>query len=78
MILSFLPGRHLDIGETQLKLPEELGVKMSVSKFLFLTEVQIPTEFEKDGRYYYSRNYQNARCTCELRISQGIGALSFR
>ncbi len=63
----------LDIGETVIVLPRETGTKMSISKFLFLSHVELPFELNKDGRYYYSQNYDRAERTLQLRVSSGVG-----
>ncbi len=65
----------LDIGETMLLFPEEVGVKMRVSKFLFLSEVDYPSWFMRKGEYYYSENYQQSPKQHYLMISSGIGEL---
>ena len=46
----------LDIGETQITVPENIGTKLKVSKFLFLSEISYPDWFDKRGNYYYSDN----------------------
>ncbi|MDZ7260540.1 MAG: cell wall-active antibiotics response protein [candidate division KSB1 bacterium] len=77
---SIQPARvriDLDIGETTIILPRKVGVKMSVSKFLFLTEVDIPEGFRRSGRYYYSENYDKSAEGLYLKINQGIGELRF-
>ncbi len=66
----------LDIGETQITVPEEVGSKLRVSKFLFLAEVNYPHWFEKRGKYYYSENYSDSEKNLYLIISAGIGELS--
>ncbi|MEK7727733.1 MAG: hypothetical protein AAB354_04925 [candidate division KSB1 bacterium] len=63
----------LDIGETVIVLPREAGTKLSVSKFLFLSHVELPFDLHKDGRYYYSANYDRADRTFQLRLSSGVG-----
>ena len=68
----------LDIGETTIILPEQLGVKMKVSKFLFLSDIQYPDWFERKGRYFYSENYQENEKSLYLDISTGIGELKVR
>ncbi len=66
----------LDIGETTLYLPDkDVGVKLSVSKFLFLSDVEVPHDFRKSGRHYYSRNYDEAKNALRLRVSPGLGEL---
>jgi hypothetical protein len=63
----------LDIGETIVVLPHDAGTRLSVSKFLFLSHINVPFDFRKDGRYYYTDNYGKADQDFELRISSGIG-----
>jgi len=66
----------LDIGETRVVIPKNIGAKLRVSKFLFLSQVRYPNWFEKRGRYYYSENYNNSDKSLYLMISTGIGELS--
>lgn len=63
----------LDIGETVIVLPRDAGTKLSISKFLFLSHVELPFDLHKDGRYYYSENYERADRTFQLRLSSGVG-----
>lgn len=65
----------LDIGETVIVLPHDAGAKLSVSKFLFLSQIDMPFDLRKDGRYYYTDNYGKSGQDFELRISSGIGEL---
>lgn len=65
----------LDMGKTRLKLPEETGVRLSVSKFLFLSDVNLPYNLVKSGGYYYSRNYERADRHLTLQVSPGLGTL---
>ncbi|MFQ5864440.1 MAG: LiaF domain-containing protein [bacterium] len=66
----------VDIGETHIILPEDLGVKLSVSEFLFLSNINLPNRFRKSGRYYYSENYDDAKNQFTLKVSPGLGELS--
>lgn len=68
----------LDIGETTITVPEDIGVKMRVSKFLFLSEVDYPNWFRKSGRYHYSRNCENGDENLYLSVSTGIGEFKVR
>jgi hypothetical protein len=68
----------LDIGETTIIVPEDIGVKLRVSKFLFLSEVNYPNWFDKQGKYYYSENYKESDHSLYLSISQGIGELDIK
>ncbi|MGH7493685.1 MAG: hypothetical protein ACREOO_15010 [bacterium] len=63
----------LDIGETAIILPREAGTKLSVSKFLFLSHLDLPYELRQDGRYYFTENYDRADHTFQLRVSSGLG-----
>jgi hypothetical protein len=63
----------LDIGETMIVLPRDAGTRLSMSKFLFLSHVNLPFELQKEGRYYYSENYDRASRTFQLRVSSGLG-----
>jgi len=65
----------LDIGETVIALPHDAGAKLSVSKFLFLSQIDMPFDLRKEGRYYYTENYGKAGQEFQLRISSGIGEL---
>jgi hypothetical protein len=75
MLASAVARVDLDIGETVIILPQEAGAKLSVSKFLFLSQIDIPFDFRKDGRYYYTDNYGKAGQDFQLRINSGIGEL---
>ena len=66
----------LDLGETRIILPQESGVKIRVSKFLFLNETSMPHWFVQRGDYYYSENFDDADKSLMLAISSGIGELS--
>jgi len=65
----------LDLGETRLRLPDEVGVKMAVSKFLFFSHLELPYDFEKSGRYYYSKNYDSSENELFVKVSPGMGGL---
>jgi len=68
----------LDIGETTITLPEDIAVKLKVTKFLFLSKVRHPNWFEKRGQYYYSDNYAESDKKLSLNISSGIGELNIK
>ena len=65
----------LDIGETNLYLSDDVGVKLTVSKFLFLSHFELPYRFKKSGKYYYTNNYQEAKHALNLKVSPGLGEL---
>lgn len=68
----------LDIGETTIVLPRESGTRLSISKFMFLSHFEPPRDLRKDGRYYYSQNYDDAKQNFQLSISAGIGECRIR
>jgi len=65
----------LDIGETDIRIPEEVGSKLRVSKSFLVAEIDVPPWFRKDGHYYYSENYDSAENSLYLIISTGLGEL---
>lgn len=75
MIKGATADVDLDIGETIIILPDKSGTKLSVSKFPFLSQVNMPFKLEKEGRYYYTKNYENLGQTFDLRLNSGIGEL---
>ena len=75
MIKGATADVDLDIGETVIILPDNSGTKLSVSKFPFLSQVNMPIRLEKEGRYYYTKNYEQSGQTFDLRLNSGIGEL---
>lgn len=65
----------LDIGATEIFIPDEVGVKLSVHKFLFLSQVDIPHKLRKKGKYYISDNYHRDDKSVILKVKPGIGDL---
>jgi hypothetical protein len=68
----------MSIGSTTVIVPEEVAVKIKVSKFLFLSNVDYPSWFRQQGNYYYSKNYQDQDESLYLIASTGIGELQVR
>ncbi|MFQ5628194.1 MAG: LiaF domain-containing protein, partial [bacterium] len=68
----------LDIGETDIFIPDDLGVKLSVRKFLFLSQVNISRKLRKSGSYYFSDNYDSNDRALDLEVKPGIGELNVR
>lgn len=68
----------LDIGETDIVISEDWALKLSVNKFLFLSQINIPANLKKSGRYYYSKDFANATKKFELKVRPGIGELNIR
>lgn len=75
MIKGATADVDLDIGETVIILPDNGGTKLSISKFPFLSQVNMSFRLEKEGRYYYTKNYEQAAQTFDLRLNTGIGEL---
>ncbi len=67
----------LDIGETSIYLPDDVGTKLYIRKFLFLSGTDL-LGFERYGKIYLSENYDMARKKFELHVKPGIGELSIR
>jgi hypothetical protein len=68
----------LDIGETRITLPENLGVRVKVNKAGFLSSVNMGDDFDERDGYYYSTSYDNSEYNLNMLISTGIGELSIR
>jgi hypothetical protein len=68
----------LDIGETLITLPDNLGVRMKVNRSSILSSVKLSEDFEKQNENYYSRGYSNFEHNLNMIISTGIGELSIR
>ncbi|MDZ7340110.1 MAG: cell wall-active antibiotics response protein [candidate division KSB1 bacterium] len=66
----------LDIGETRIYLPADVGVRLDSSTFGFLTQSRLDFKFDKKGRFYLSENYQSAGRKMDLSIRAGIGDLT--
>ncbi len=65
----------LDIGETNIRIPERVGSKLRISKSFIIAEINVPPWFRKEGHYYYSENYNSAENSLYLIISTGLGEL---
>ena len=66
----------LDLGETQINIPEKFATKLRVSKSFIVAEIGISDWFKKEGNYYYSTNYRTAENSLYLIITTGLGELS--
>ncbi len=67
----------LEIGELVVILPDDrkIGVKMRVSKWGFFCDFERPSGFHKQGKYYYSDNYDDAELKLMVNIEAGMGSL---
>lgn len=68
----------LDVGETRIFLPDEVGTKLYVRKFLFLSGIDLLGFEHYGGKMYLSENYDLVRKKIELHVRPGIGELSIR
>ncbi len=68
----------LDIGETRIYIPEDVGTKLYIQKFLFLSQTELPIGFEKMGKFYLSENYDMVGKKFDLKVNPGIGELTIR
>lgn len=66
----------LDIGESDISFPRDIAVRLAVNKFLFLSSVQLPPDFERSGKFYLSPNYSDKQKKLEVDIRSGIGELN--
>jgi predicted membrane protein len=63
----------LDIGETEIEVPGDVGVRLSTSRLWFLSQAELPHDYHRDGYFYYSANYDTAAKELLLRLKPGIG-----
>jgi len=68
----------LDIGETTITVPDHIGAKINVSRFLFFSNANCPCGFTKRGHTYYSENYDDCDDVLTIKVSAGIGELDIK
>ncbi|MFC1607667.1 LiaF domain-containing protein [Candidatus Latescibacterota bacterium] len=68
----------LDIGETDILVPDNTGTKIRVSRFLFFSNADSPSGFSKKGKTWYSDNYDDFDTRLSLNVSAGIGEVDIR
>jgi len=69
----------LEIGSTTVYLPRNIGVKLDISKWWFLAHInELPYNLRKEGRYYYSSNYNTTQYKTFIKINAGIGEINVR
>jgi hypothetical protein len=61
------------VGGVIVRLPRELGVKVEAEKN-FLSGLHLE-DFDKQGSYYYSKNYDKASVRVSINVETGIGGL---
>jgi hypothetical protein len=66
----------LDIGETDILLPSDIGVRMQIGgAFSFMSSKDIDSDFYKRGRYFYTHDFEAADTQFSLRVTPGLGEL---
>jgi len=68
----------LDIGEAEIELPENVGIRLSVTKTPLLGHLTMKTRLVKRGRYYYSPDFDDLEAKLYLKIEAGIGECIIR
>lgn len=63
----------LDIGESYLELPRDIGIKLKIGGWSFLSEKNIDSHLFKKGSTYYSEGYTTSKEKIYLRVSTGLG-----
>ena len=63
----------LEIGETNIILPQEIGTRMKISRFMLFDSDAHYRCFDKRGSRYYSDNYDDCDKLLTLNISSGLG-----
>jgi len=66
----------LDIGESYIRLPKNIGIKLRIGGWSFLSEKNIDSYFYKRGNSYYSEDYSNSKEKFYIRVSPGLGELT--
>jgi hypothetical protein len=66
----------LDIGESYICLPWDVGSQVIIDGLSFLSEKNFDSSFYKRGRAYYTDDYDDAGKRFYLRVSPGLGELS--
>ncbi|MEA3350527.1 MAG: LiaF-related protein, partial [Chloroflexota bacterium] len=61
------------IGSITIRIPQGVAVRLSTSKAI--SSLQLPSNFEQRGEYYFSPNYETSNERVTLEISQAIGSI---
>lgn len=83
LVGEYHPGEHhikidLDIGEANIILPRDVGIRMSVSKPPLIGHLTMDANLRKRGKFYYSRGFDNAETKLFIRVEMGIGECTIR
>ncbi len=66
----------LDIGEAEVFLPSDIGIRMFIGGALgFLSVKDIDPSFYRRGRYYITEDFKSQKKKFSLRITPGLGEL---
>ncbi|MFO7889684.1 MAG: hypothetical protein R6V04_05020 [bacterium] len=66
----------LNIGESSLRLPRDIGIKLKIGGWSFLSEKNIDSHLYKRGSIFYSEGYTTSKEKFYLRVSSGLGVLN--
>jgi predicted membrane protein len=64
------------VGSIVIDLPKDVGVRLEVSRAI--SSLDLPSDFEQRGDYYYSSGYDKADYKIDLQISQAVGSIVVR
>ena len=64
------------VGSIVIDLPEDVGVRLDISRAV--SALDLPSDFEHRGDYYYSPGYDKAEYKIDLQISQAVGSIVVR
>ncbi len=68
----------MDIGETEVWLPDDIGLRIHVSKWPLVSSLSVDRDLIKKGKYYYSKNYDTADTRLLVRLKMGMGECDVR
>ena len=80
---EYSKGEHsvtvdMEIGEVEIIPPRNVEYRITVSKWPLVSHVNMKRGLYKKGRYYYSRNYDDAETTLTIKVDMGIGECTIR
>jgi hypothetical protein len=68
----------LDLGETNIIVPENTGTKITVSRFLVFKNADCPCGFSRRGGSWYSDSYDTNAGRLAISLTPGVGELTIR
>lgn len=66
----------LDIGETDISVPIEAGVRFKLSGMHFMSSKNIDPDFYRRGSWYYTDGFEDAPRKLSMIVSSGLGELN--